>query len=163
MFNFTRKEPLMTIGERIRRVRMQRGLTQKELGIALGFPERSADVRIAQYESGTRKPKEDLIRQIAEVLHVNPHAISSVDYGTYIGLMYTLFDLEDTYGMHIDEIDGELCIRLDRHRKDYPELFDMMQHWYEAWKQDQKDSASPDDYINWKLNYPHYINRKKDK
>lgn len=37
----------MTIGERIKRVRMKRGMTQKELGIALGFPDRSADVRIA--------------------------------------------------------------------------------------------------------------------
>ena len=92
---------------------MKRGMTQKELGIALGFPDRSADVRIAQYESGSRTPKEDLIRQIAAILHVNPHAISSVDYGTYRGLMYALFDLEDTYGLHIDQIDGELCIRLE--------------------------------------------------
>ena len=64
--------------------------------------------------------------------------------------------------MHVDEIDRELCIRLDRHRKDYPELFDMMQHWYEAWEQDQEYSASLDD-IDWKLNYTHYINPKKDR
>ena len=38
-----------------------------------------------------------------------------------------------------------------------------MHQWYEAWKQDQEGFASLDDYINWKLNYPHYINRKKDK
>ena len=83
----------MTIGERIKRIRIKRGMTQKEFGLALGFPARSADVRIAQYESGIRKPKDDLIAQMAAVLHVNPHAISSVDYGTYIGLMYTFFDL----------------------------------------------------------------------
>ena len=81
----------MTIGERIKRIRIKRGMTQKEFGLALGFPARSADVRIAQYESGIRKPKDDLIAQMAAVLHVNPHAISSVDYGTYIGLMYTFF------------------------------------------------------------------------
>ena len=120
----------MTIGERIKRIRMKRGMTQKELGLALGFPERSADVRIAQYESGTRKPKDDLIAQMAAILHVNPHAISSVDYGTYIGLMYTLFDLEDTYGLHVDEIDGELCIRLNRQRPDYVDLLEMMEDWY---------------------------------
>ena len=28
--------------------------------------------------------------------------------------MYALFDLEDTYGLHIDQIYGELCIKLDR-------------------------------------------------
>ena len=84
----------MTIGERIKRIRTKRGMTQKEFGLALGFPARSADVRIAQYESGIRKPKDDLIAQMAAVLHVNPHAISSVDYGTYIGLMYTFLILK---------------------------------------------------------------------
>ena len=151
----------MTIGERIKRIRMKRGMTQKELGLALGFPERSADVRIAQYESGTRKPKDYLIAQMAAILHVNPHAISSVDYGTYIGLMYTLFDLEDTYGLHVDEIDGELCIRLNRQRPDYVDLLEMMEDWYAAWKHDQDDPSSLDEYTDWKLNYPHPMNRRK--
>ena len=112
-------DPFPTIalntGERIKRIRVKRGMTQKELGMALGFPERSADVRIAQYESGTRKPKEDLVNALAKVLKVSPHAIADTDYDTPIGLMYTLFDLEDTYGIHIDQIDGELCLRMDRH------------------------------------------------
>lgn len=76
--------------------------------------------------------------------------------------MYALFDLKDTYGPHIDQIDGELCIRLDKYRKDYPELIDVMHKWYEAWKQDQDDPSSLDKYIDRKLNYPHYISRKKE-
>lgn len=47
----------MAIGERIHYFRVKRGLTQKQLGLGLGFPEKSADVRMAQYESGTRTPK----------------------------------------------------------------------------------------------------------
>ena len=47
----------MAIGERIRYFRNKRGMTQKYLGTAVGFPEKSADVRLAQYESGTRSPK----------------------------------------------------------------------------------------------------------
>ena len=50
----------MAIGERIRFFRNLRGMTQKLLGIQVGFPEKTADIRIAQYESGTRTPKEDL-------------------------------------------------------------------------------------------------------
>ena len=42
----------MTIGEKIKNARNLRGLTQKELGMKLVFDENSADVRIAQYESG---------------------------------------------------------------------------------------------------------------
>ena len=37
----------MAIGERIRHFRNKRGLTQKQLGTAVGFPEKSADVRLA--------------------------------------------------------------------------------------------------------------------
>ncbi len=46
----------MAIGERIRFFRNLRGMTQKYLGMRLGFPERSADVRLAQYETGTSTP-----------------------------------------------------------------------------------------------------------
>ena len=44
----------MAIGERIHFFRLLRGMTQKYLGTAVGFPERSADVRLAQYETGSR-------------------------------------------------------------------------------------------------------------
>ena len=45
----------MAISERIHFFRLMRGMTQKYLGTAIGFPEKSADVRLAQYETGTRK------------------------------------------------------------------------------------------------------------
>ena len=41
----------MAVGDRIKRVRQFRGLTQKELGKLVGFDEKTADIRIAQYES----------------------------------------------------------------------------------------------------------------
>ena len=47
----------MSPGRRIRHYRMLRGMTQKALGIAAGFPPETADLRIAQYESGVRTPK----------------------------------------------------------------------------------------------------------
>ena len=50
----------MAIGERIHFFRNLRGMTQKYLGQMAGFPERSADIRMAQYESGTRSPKADV-------------------------------------------------------------------------------------------------------
>ena len=46
----------MAIGERIHFFRTMRGMTQKYLGMLLGFPEKSADVRLAQYETGARTP-----------------------------------------------------------------------------------------------------------
>ena len=50
----------MAIGERIRFFRNLRGMTQKYLGQVVGFPEKTADIRMAQYESGSRTPKAEL-------------------------------------------------------------------------------------------------------
>ena len=97
----------MAIGERIHFFRLLRGMTQKYLGMALGFPEKSADVRLAQYETGSRTPKADLTAALAQVLDVSPHALSVPDIDSYVGLMHTLFTLEDNYGLKISEIDGE--------------------------------------------------------
>lgn len=88
----------MRIGERIKRIRTMRGMTQKELGLAVGFPARSADVRIAQYENGVRNPKEDMVKQLATALHVHPSSISNQNGDAYINLMYNLFDIENTFG-----------------------------------------------------------------
>ena len=55
----------MAIGERIHFFRLLRGMTQKYLGMSLGFPEKSADVRLAQYETGSRTPKADLTAALA--------------------------------------------------------------------------------------------------
>ena len=60
----------MAIGERIRFFRNMRGMTQKYLGVLMGFPEKSADIRMAQYESGSRTPKEDLTKSLAQALEV---------------------------------------------------------------------------------------------
>ncbi len=62
----------MAIGERIRFIRNLRGMTQKWLGIQAGLPEKTADIRMAQYESGSRVPKEGLTEKIADVLNYLP-------------------------------------------------------------------------------------------
>ena len=69
----------MAIGERIRFFRNLRGMTQKYLGQVVGFPEKTADIRMAQYESGSRTPKTDLTNKHAEVLDISPKVLSVPD------------------------------------------------------------------------------------
>ena len=122
----------MATGERISFFRNLRGMTQKFLGIQVGFPEKSADVRLAQYESGTRTPKADVTEALAKVLDVSPLALSVPDIDSYLGLMHTLFTLEDRYGLHVDEMDGEICLKVDvRKNKDAAELHKMLCAWQE--------------------------------
>lgn len=68
------------LGTAIKEVRTRRNMTQKALGLALGFKESSADIRVAQYESGKRIPKSELLRKIEKVLSCEFNAVSYVEY-----------------------------------------------------------------------------------
>ena len=61
---------MITFGEKLRYLRRKNNLTQKELGMAVGFPENTADVRLAQYETNARMPREELLKKLAQILGV---------------------------------------------------------------------------------------------
>ena len=90
---------LLNTGMRLRHFRIQRGMTQKALGVAVGFPESSADVRIAQYESGARTPKRELLCQLAAVLGVSPSALTVTHIKNSEKLCSLLAASEDECGM----------------------------------------------------------------
>lgn len=58
----------MTIGENIRRIRKERGLTQKELGELLNMTQAA----IGQFENDKTSPKTETIEKIASALSVTP-------------------------------------------------------------------------------------------
>ena len=91
----------MSPGRRIRHYRMLRGMAQKALGIAAGFPPETADIRIAQYESGTRMPKHTLLCTLAEALGVSPLALDIPRIKSREELNQLLLALEDEYGLTI--------------------------------------------------------------
>ena len=68
---------MITIGTRVKYLRLKHGMTMKYLEQQVGFPVASADVRIAQYESGNRTPKADLIQKLADVLGVPSEYLST--------------------------------------------------------------------------------------
>lgn len=91
----------MSIGKKIKFFRKRRGMTQRALGTEVGFPPASADVRIAQYESGNRTPKRYVLNVIANVLGVSPLALSVPEIEDDLVLLHTLFALEDHYGLKL--------------------------------------------------------------
>lgn len=60
------------IGTKIARIRKFRGMTQAELGVALGLNPTNASIRVSQYESNKKIPKDDMIIKIAEALDIHP-------------------------------------------------------------------------------------------
>ena len=145
----------MAIGERIHFFRIMRGMTQKYLGMALGFPEKSADVRLAQYETGTRTPKADVTEALAQVLDVSPKALDVPDIDSYIGLMHTLFTLEDRYGLEVCESDGEAHLRVNiRKGRDAEQLSQMLEAWKEQSAKLAAGEISREEYDRWRYHYP---------
>lgn len=130
------------IGKRIRFIRKKKGMTMKYLGIAAGLPENSADIRIAQYESGTRTPKADLLRKIADVLEVSPDALSVPELDNVIGVMHTLFVLEDLYNFRFTLED---CTS-DKLKK-------AINEWQREYERYSNGEISKEKYDNWRYNY----------
>ena len=58
----------MTTGQKLKLVRKERGLTQKELSEILSI----AESAVRKYESGTIEPKLNTIVQFAKALDINP-------------------------------------------------------------------------------------------
>ena len=148
---------VMAIGERISFFRNLRGMTQKFLGMQVGFPEKSADVRLAQYETGTRTPKADMTAALADALDVSPQALAVPDIDSYIGLLHTLFTLEDRYGLEICESDDEVHLRVNvRKNKDAAQLHEMLYAWRQAAAMLKAGEITQEEYDRWRYRYPEF-------
>ena len=147
----------MAIGERIRFIRNLRGMTQKYLGTLVGFSEKTADIRMAQYEAGTRTPKEDLTNAVAGVLEVSPLALNVPDIDSYLGLMHTLFALEDLYGLTIEKKSNDVTFRIDPNKsKDAAVLREMIDAWAAIAEEYRSGKISKEEYDVWRYNYPQH-------
>ncbi len=145
----------MAIGERIRFFRNLNGMTQRRLGIAVGFPERSADVRMAQYEAGARTPKAELIESLAKIFGISPYALTVPDIDHDIGLAHTLFTLEDIYGLTIKDVDGEPCLHVDSHKGHRAdELTKILTAWQKETAKLKAGKIDRQAYDQWRNFYP---------
>lgn len=70
----------MTIGERIKEIRQEKNMTQKELGEKCGL----ADSAIRRYELGKANPKKETIQKIANALNIDPFSLYSFEMATKV-------------------------------------------------------------------------------
>ena len=129
----------MAIGERIRFIRNLRGMTQKFLGLQVGFSERTADIRMAQYESGSRTPKADLVKQLADALDVSAEALNVPNIDSF----------------KIDRLDGEICIRINRQNgSTFSKMTGLLEPWEEMAQKYRNGEISREEYDQWRYRYP---------
>lgn len=145
----------MAIGERIRFFRNMRGMTQRLLGIRMGFPTKGACVRIAQYESGARVPKYNLTMNFAKVLEVSPMALNVPDVESDLGIMHTLFAVEDLFGVRPEAGEDEVHIVLDGSRQDIDRsLFRMLNTWAQQAERCSTGEITKEEYDRWRYLFP---------
>ena len=89
---------IMTVGENIRRIRQERGLTLKQLGELVGVSESY----IRAYESGRRNPKLKSLEALAQALAVNVEVLTNSDFDG-IKAMHRLFQVFRQYDGHLFE------------------------------------------------------------
>ena len=166
----------MVLGERIKRIRTFRGLTQRELGLKLGYEERNADVRIAQYESGYRVPKNNTLMEMAKILNVNYIHFIGVTPGCAEDIMLTFLwlDEDDRSTIHLFQLvrnPGKCNASDDKSVRyydnddwpahapvgmwlEYGLVNDFMREWCLRKEQLKNGDISEDEYFEWKINWP---------
>ena len=92
-------------GERIRRLRKSRGLSQKDFAGRLGV----SNSRVSNWEQGINRPDADILAQICRVLNVSPSEILNVRIA------------EEEYSEHEKQL-----IRSYRERKDLQGAVDLL-------------------------------------
>ena len=133
----------------------RKNLTQKQLGEQLGFLGMTSDVRMAQYESEARIPKQNLMKQMAGILGVSPNALTVPDIDTYIGFLHTLFALEDIYGVKITEKDGLICLyRAPSTSSPVDTVSNMLREWQQQAEKLENSEISREEYDEWRYLYP---------
>ena len=156
----------MTVGEKIKFARQLRGMTQKELGLKVGFSESTADNRIRQYEMGKMKPKEDKLELIAEALEVDVDALSDIDIGTVAGnrLPHLLFEMERENGLTVQKVGDKFMMSFDPEHQVGEFYNEALSAWYYARKKYLENDGSDKDlhsYYLWTLEYPFSIMKEE--
>lgn len=146
------------IGRRINFFRRLHGLTQKELGALLGFSEKSCDVRVAQYESGDRIPKEEMLQKLAAVFKISPQALKVPELGSWGQRMHIFFAMEDMYGARISKIDDEYYLRIEEKNNNDKLVTGVrnavLQEWLDKAQALEQGKITKEAYDDWRYNYP---------
>lgn len=145
----------MTIGEKIRMLRNFRGMSQKELGSAMGFGKNGSDNRITQYENNYRIPDKKILGEIARVLRVNPELFRMENSGTLQDFIYALLWMNEESPGHIhlfqikqsaDSTTNPIAIYFD-----LPDINKFLSDWLSHEQELAEGKISADDFREWKF------------
>jgi len=158
----------MTIGERIKKIREFRKLSQRALGIAIGYDEKTARARISQYEINNRTPSIETAMLLANALNINVNSIQNYSLDSSNEIMKYLFWLDEKMGrkgVRLYQTDAN-AINLQMRTPtddmpmvginiDYEGLETKLYDWHIRKEQLAKGELSAQNYFEWIIGYPH--------
>lgn len=101
----------MIIGERLRKARINKGLSQEQLGKIIGV----SKVSVCGYESGMRTPSLEILIKIVDALDLNPNYLLGRD-------TYAISDTNEEYRVALAKEDLEIINELKKHPSLYNKL-----------------------------------------
>lgn len=145
----------MAVSRRISYFRQKHNLTQKQLGLLLGFSESTAEVRVNQYEHGNRKPKEAMLEKLGEIFGVDPAVFRIPDIHNRAGLMQTFFALEDYAGWKLTKVDGRFAVVIGTATAGPQKTFDdyVLQEWLDMQTALEQGEITRREYDEWRYHY----------
>ena len=138
----------MRIGEKIQRIRKERGYTAEQLAEMLGI----SAVSLRKYEYGERTPKDPMIAEIARCLKVNPSSLKS-DWGSDANdAIHMLFELEEAFCLEPIKVGETVVLALpeDLGSEDQEALAKALRYWYRSNRDLKDDELTRDEYVAWK-------------
>lgn len=89
------------------------------------------------------------------IFDINTHALTVPDIDTHIGLIHTLFALEDMYGLKVKNVDGQPHLCLDSSISAPGSSVDeMFRAWMEQTDKLENSEISKAEYDEWRYKYP---------
>lgn len=142
----------MISGEKLKKLRLLRELTQKELAIKSGL----TDSAIRNYELGYRSPNKDQLIKIAEALACDVSALIDHTPISNFEFMQILLDYEED--LKIRPLVEDSTIGLLSHDMTFN---DFLIEWDEMRKKHYNGEITDEEFEDWKLSYPKKSRFKK--
>jgi len=145
-------------------------MTQKELGIKLGFDEKNADIRISQYESDYGVPKDDMVRKMSEILNVNYNALKDYNFDNPTDILESFLGFDTEFPLELGlfefkpnkDLDGKAIIEYPATDNQFNpiaitfalnEYRQPIKEWKDKKRAYTSGEISKEDYIEWKLQW----------
>lgn len=137
----------LTIGSRISYIRRFRGMTQQELGNAIGIKGTKARNIICRYERTGRVPRDGVLKEIAKILQVSFILIQRYDFRDPKDVFYLMIWVEELYPfLRLTKVGSETA-----RNRSQEFLNERYTEWHRMQLKYRKKEISHDDYLSWKF------------